>query len=57
MTINSKGEVNMVFITKRDGRKVPFSRDKIESAVLKAFKAVDGNISDYATLKASKIAD
>ena len=36
----------MVFITKRDGRRVPFSREKIESAVLKAFKAVDFEISD-----------
>ena len=41
MTINSKGELIMVMISKRDGRIVPFSREKIESAVLKAFKAVD----------------
>lgn len=47
----------MVFITKRDGRRVPFSREKIESAVLKAFKAVDFEISDQASLKASNIAD
>lgn len=36
----------MVLITKRDGRTMPFSREKIESAVLKAFKAVDLEISD-----------
>ena len=47
----------MVFITKRDGRRVTFSRDKIESAVLKAFKAIDFEVSDYASLKASNIAD
>jgi len=47
----------VVMIQKRDGRTVPFSREKIESAVLKAFKAVDFEISDYALTKASSIAD
>ena len=47
----------MVLIEKRDGRKMPFSRDKIESAVLKAFKSVDLEITDYATTKAASIAD
>ena len=47
----------MVQIIKRDGRKVPFSRDKIESVVLKAFKSVDMEVSDQALSKASNIAD
>ena len=47
----------MVMIEKRDGRTVPFSREKIESAVLKAFKAVDFEINDYALAKAASIAD
>ena len=47
----------MVMISKRDGRIVPFSREKIESAVLKAFKAVDQEISDQALTKAASIAD
>lgn len=36
---------------------MPFSREKIESAVLKAFKAVDLEVSDYALAKAASIAD
>ena len=47
----------MVMIQKRDGRTMPFSREKIESAVLKAFKAVDLEVSDYALAKAASIAD
>ena len=47
----------MVQIIKRDGRKVPFSRDKIEAVVLKAFKSVDMEVSDQALSKASNIAD
>jgi anaerobic ribonucleoside-triphosphate reductase len=35
----------MVYITKRDGRQVPFNRTKIESAILKAFREVDGEVS------------
>ena len=44
-------------IIKRDGRKVDFNSSKIENAILKAFKAVDGEISDYAKVKAEKIAE
>ena len=47
----------MITIKKRDDRIVPFSKSKIVSAVLKAFKAVDGEISEYAEEKASAIAD
>jgi anaerobic ribonucleoside-triphosphate reductase len=31
-------------VIKRDGRQVSFDKKKIESAVLKAFKAVDGKL-------------
>ena len=44
-------------IIKRDGREVPFSKDKIVSAVLKAFIAVDKTVDDYARDKANNIAD
>lgn len=47
----------MTEIIKRDGRKVGFNKQKIEKAVLKAFIAVDGSISDYAEEKASNIAE
>ena len=46
----------MYYIIKRDGRKVPFDSEKIKNAVLKAFKAVDGEITEYATEKADNIA-
>ncbi len=44
-------------IIKRDGRKVPFSQNKIIDAVLAAFKEVDGEVTDYAYEKAGNIAD
>ena len=44
-------------IIKRDGRKVPFNRTKIENAILKAFYEVDKEINDYAKDKARNIAD
>ena len=44
-------------VIKRDGREVPFRKNKITTAILKAFIAVDGEVSDYAILKAEKIAD
>ena len=44
-------------VIKRDGRQVSFDKKKIESAVLKAFKAVDGKIDEYAERKAKNIAD
>ena len=44
-------------IIKRDGRKVEFDQSKIKDAILKAFKSVDGEISDYAKIKSEKIAE
>lgn len=47
----------MIMITKRDGRRMMFMKDKIINAVLKAFGSVDGDISEYAENKANNIAD
>ena len=47
----------MITIKKRDGRSVEFNSDKIQHAVLKAFKSVDGEITPYAKEKAKNIAD
>ena len=47
----------MIYVVKRDGRKMPFNTEKIKNAILKAFKAVDGEISDYAETKAENIAN
>ena len=44
-------------IIKRDGRVVPFDQNKIIDAVLAAFREVDGDLSDYAYIKAGNIAD
>ena len=44
-------------VIKRDGRVVPFDSSKIKNAILKAFQAVDGEITDYAQAKAENIAD
>ena len=44
-------------ILKRDGRQVEFDSQKIENAILKAFIAVDGEITDYAQEKAKNIAN
>ena len=44
-------------VEKRDGRVVPFNRNKITNAVLAAFKEVEGDISEYAQMKAENIAD
>lgn len=44
-------------ITKRDGRKVDFDKDKIKLAVLKAFLEVDGEETQYAKEKAREIAN
>ena len=43
-------------VIKRDGRKVEFQEDKVKIAVLKAFKQIDGEITDYARNKANEIA-
>ena len=45
-----------MIIEKRDGRIEQFNKEKIISAIKKAFCAVDGNISDYALTKAENIA-
>ena len=47
----------MIYVIKRDGRKVAFDTDKIHKAILKAFKAVDGVITPYAETKAENIAN
>ena len=44
-------------IKKRDNRLVDFNPQKIKNAVLKAFVAVDGKLTDYAIEKADNIAD
>lgn len=43
-------------VIKRDGRSVVFDRDKIKNAVLKAFKEVDGEITQESKNKSSDIA-
>ena len=43
-------------IIKRDGRKVPFDKAKIQLAIYKAFTEVDGSVSDFAKEKANNIA-
>lgn len=43
-------------VIKRDGRKVPFDKNKIKLAVLKAFLEVDGEETPYAKEKAREIA-
>ena len=43
-------------IIKRDGRLTNFNLNKIEMAILKSFKAVDGEITEYAKEKAENIA-
>ena len=45
------------FIIKRDGRRVEFDPSKIKDAILKAFIAVDGEVTPYATEKADNIAN
>ena len=44
-------------VIKRDGREMPFNTEKIKNAILKSFKAVDGQISEYAETKAENIAN
>lgn len=44
-------------ILKRDGTKEDFDKKKVEAAALKAFKAVDGVIDEYAEIKCENIAD
>lgn len=44
-------------VVKRDGLLVEFDRKKIETAILKAFTAVDKTLTPYALAKAENIAD
>ena len=44
-------------VSKRDGRKVLFNRDKIQEAILNAFMEVDGEESVYARNKARDISE
>lgn len=44
-------------VTKRNGKKVPFNKEKIRLAVLKAFLDVDGEETAYAKDKAREIAN
>ena len=47
----------MIYVIKRDGVQQIFDSNKIKNAILKAFKAVDGQITDYAEAKAENIAN
>ena len=49
--------MNKIKIQKRDGRIVNFDQNKIIDAILAAFKEVDGELTDYAHIKAGNIAD
>ena len=44
-------------IIKRDGRTVEFDKNKIINAILKAFEAVDGEVTKYAREKSEEIAE
>ena len=46
-----------MYVVKRDGREMPFNTEKIKKAILKSFKAVDGQITPYAETKAENIAN
>ena len=54
---NCREDENSLTVTKRDGRKVKFDKDKIKVAVLKAFIDVDGEETTYAKEKARDIAN
>ena len=47
----------MIYVIKRDGRQMPFDTEKIKNAILKAFIAIDGEVTDYAEQKAQNIAN
>lgn len=47
----------MIQIVKRDGRKVPFEKERIVKAIEKAFISIDGALTPYAEGKARSIAD
>ena len=47
----------MLTVIKRDGRKIPFDKERIKTAVHKVFIAVDGALTPYAEEKAINIAE
>ena len=47
----------MLNVIKRDGRTVPFDKNKIKIAVLKSFLDIDGEETAYAKEKAREIAN
>ena len=47
----------MLVVIKRDGREVPFDKNKIKIAVIKAFLDIDGEETTYAKDKAREIAN
>ena len=44
-------------IIKKDGRKANFSKEKLITSILNAFESVDGEITEYAQIKANNIAE
>ena len=46
----------MLYVEKRDGSKQLFDKNKISTAVIKAYNAVDGLCTEEALLEAGKIA-
>ena len=46
-----------MIIIKRDGTSQEFDKEKIVSAILKAFISVDGEVTEYAETKANNIAN
>lgn len=57
MNYLDEGDCCVVQVLKRDGRKVDFDKNKIKTAVLKAFIDVDGEETQYAKDKARDIAN
>lgn len=58
MTIqNYRSVIELMIVTKRDGRQVEFDKQKIKLAILKAFLEVDGEETPYAKDKARDIAN
>lgn len=45
-----------MFVVKRDGRKAEFNIDKIQNAIINAFRQVDGDVTEEAEVKAKNIA-
>ena len=46
----------MLYVEKRDGKMQPFDKNKISTAVIKAFNAVDGLCTEEALIESGKIA-